>query len=147
MLRTTAACSIPGILRSSTYVDVPAISRGSSLRRTLAPTILLMTMVRAPIVLALLAPEAVDCNQFAGDLRERQIVFAVSFGHELSEGAIDAVQEATFLVGNPASGIHAGVGHGYLASVVAAMVGLSRSSSLCSGAIRHIRIALRTPVE
>src|SRR5215210_7621796 len=43
-LRTIATYAMPGMLRSSTYIDDPVIRRGSSLRRTSAPTSRLRTM-------------------------------------------------------------------------------------------------------
>src|SRR5688500_4040316 len=43
-LRTIATCAMPGMFRSSTYIDDPVIRRGSSLRRTSAPTSRLRTM-------------------------------------------------------------------------------------------------------
>src|SRR5215212_9302244 len=43
-LRTSATYAMPGIVRSSTYIDEPVIKRGSSLRRTSAPTSRLRTM-------------------------------------------------------------------------------------------------------
>src|SRR5215210_958441 len=43
-LRTIATYAIPGMFRSSTYIDEPVIRRGSSLRRTSAPTNRLRTM-------------------------------------------------------------------------------------------------------
>src|SRR5215207_3198516 len=51
-LRTIATYAMPGLSRSSTYIDEPVIRRGSSLRRTSAPTSRLRTMGSLLLLLA-----------------------------------------------------------------------------------------------
>src|SRR5215218_5023136 len=76
-LRTIAMYAIPGMFRSSTYIDEPVIRRGSSLRRTSAPTSRLRTIG----ALLLCRPVPLAAQTFAlGQTTEHSTVYDAILG-------------------------------------------------------------------